>query len=104
MATITGTASSNGGSLHAHVGDELVLHLPEAPTTGFRWKVEDAPANLTLEHDSFDSGSGVGGRGTRTFQFRATAAGDARLALKRWREFEGETSVAERFQVTLRVA
>jgi inhibitor of cysteine peptidase len=104
VATITATASSNGGSLNAHVGDELVLHLPEAPTTGFRWKVEDTPSILRLEHDSFDAASGVGGRGTRRFQFRATAAGDARLALKQWREFEGEASVVERFHVTLRVA
>ncbi len=104
MATIIATSSNNGGLLQAHVGDELVLRLPETPSTGYRWTVDVAPVNATLDHDSFNpGGGGVGGHGTRTFEFRVTARGDAHLGLKRWRAWEGDTSVAERYRVTLHV-
>jgi inhibitor of cysteine peptidase len=105
MATIIATPSNNGGSLQAHVGDELVVRLPETPSTGYRWTVDVSPVNATLDHDSFDpaKGGGVGGQGTRTFEFRVTASGDAHLGLKRWRAWEGDKSVAERYRVTLHV-
>lgn len=105
MATIIATSSHNGGLLRARVGDDVLVRLPESPTTGFRWKVDVAPALLNLQSDTFDAGAGggVGGGGLRTFRFHAHAAGDAPISLKRWREWEGETSVAERYRVTIHV-
>lgn len=104
MATVIATAKDNGGTLHAHVGDELLVRLPEAPGTGFRWQIDVSPVNLSLRHDAFDPiGSGVGGQGTRTFAFHAQSSGSAQLGLKRWREWEGDKSVAERFDAAVHV-
>jgi inhibitor of cysteine peptidase len=104
MATVVATSKDNGATLHAHVGDELVVRLPETPGTGFRWHIDVSPVNLALRQDAFDpSGSGVGGQGTRTFEFHAQTAGTTVLGLKRWREWEGDASVAERFDATIHV-
>jgi inhibitor of cysteine peptidase len=49
------------------------------------------------------AGVGVGGGGQRTFTFVAQKPGSVTLQLKLWREWEGDSSVTERFGVTINV-
>jgi inhibitor of cysteine peptidase len=103
MSTVVATSKDNGGTVRARVGDELLLRLPETPGSGFRWKIDVSSVNLALRKDTFDAAGGVGGRGTRTFEFHAQSAGSAPLGLKRWREWEGDASIAERFDASIHV-
>jgi inhibitor of cysteine peptidase len=85
MATIEVDDSGIGRTHELRVGDELVLRLPENPTTGFRWQVEPSgeSALLSLE-DRFQPGGtspvpGAGGH--HIFRFAASRPGTVHLAL-----------------------
>jgi inhibitor of cysteine peptidase len=83
----------------------LEVQLPENPTTGYRWAVAEYDARiLHLEESALASGGGgIGGGGVRAFAFRALLGGETPLRLKHWREWQGESSVDDRFEVTVRV-
>ena len=106
MPVITLTKADDGGSLEVRQGDTLVLNLPENPTTGYRWAVDDANAGaLQFEHSNYSpsTGAGIGGGGVRTFTFYAKSPGSAILKLKLWREWAGDASISDRFSVTIKV-
>lgn len=105
MTTLTVSETDDGRTISAHAGDEVVVRLPENPTTGYRWYVERIDGNVVHEGDSFALGPDVkiGSGGIRELRFRATAAGTARLQLKRWQPWEGEHSVDARLAVTLTI-
>ncbi|HEY9628009.1 MAG TPA: protease inhibitor I42 family protein [Coleofasciculaceae cyanobacterium] len=99
------TAADSGKSLEVSSGDTLSLQLPENPTTGYRWAVQ-SPENQNLELQSSEfspPSSGIGGSGQRVFTFRAKSSGTANLQLKEWREWEGDRSILNRFELTVRV-
>lgn len=109
MATITLTNADNERLLEAHPGDENLLLLAETATTGYRWHVGQAEGGIGLQSDGYQTpeqteGKGIqfGRGGIRRYRFRVVAPGTFRLALKNWREWEGEGSVLERFAVTVR--
>jgi inhibitor of cysteine peptidase len=98
------TSADNGQMVSFPQGASGELRLPESPTTGYRWTLESAPPNLTLGEGEFTPVQPTpGGGGERRWPFQARSHGVATLALKRWRDWEGEASVIERFQVTLRI-
>jgi len=110
MAVVTLTNANNGQLIEARLGDEIVLPLPENATTGYRWHIDraDGLAEQEIAKQQVDSEPGpnpqFGRGGIREFRFRATRPGTARLELKRWREWEGESSVVERFAVDIKLA
>jgi len=111
MAIITLTAEDDGTSVEALPGDEIVVLLPENATTGYRWHVDRPQGCIVVESDGYqtvsptEGGEAVFGRGgTREFRFRVTGPGTSVLALKLWREWEGERSVTQRFTVTVRAS
>jgi predicted secreted protein len=107
VAEVKLTGGESGATRDVKVGDEVVVVLDDpAPTSGFRWDIEDAPANLERAGDEFEAApnSRIGGGGTRTFRFRVSAPGSGRIALRRWRSWEGEGSVADRFDATIDAA
>lgn len=108
MAAVTLTNANNGASIEARLGDEIVLRLPENATTGYRWHIDQADglaeqkiAEQQVESFPPDPNPQFGRGGVREFRFRASGPGTARLELKRWREWEGESSVVERFTVDI---
>jgi inhibitor of cysteine peptidase len=138
MATLTLTAADNDRSFQLNVGDEIVIHLKENPTTGFRWAIDQnddsilslqspnfAPSssspsgtpgsptsapgapNVTTNGPNIPPGSPVptpprpGRGGTRTFTFIAKSDGTVDLQLKLLRQWEGDSSIRERFEVTI---
>ena len=73
-----------------HVGDELVVSLPENPTTGYRWQLDSPGSFLAVEDDAFalPGRAGIGAAGTRLLTLRVTAAGRASLHLALRRDWE----------------
>lgn len=84
----------------------MEINLSENPSTGFRWSLEKMDADrLTLLSSDYvpaDS-SEVGRSGKRIWRFKAVSPGNAHVALKRWREWEGDKSIVERFEINLSV-
>ncbi len=84
----------------------ISIRLPENPGTGYRWEVAEPDGDhLALQNSVFalEPGSGLGASGWRTLTFKATSPGTTQLRLKYWREWEGERSVTQRFEITLQV-
>jgi len=70
------------------VGEEIILRLPENPTTGYRWQfTPSGNGKLRLLTDRFESGASGGGMpppgaaGHRVLHFIAEASGDVQLAM-----------------------
>lgn len=123
MPTVTLTKADNGKSVGVGLEDEIVLRLPENATTGYRWHVQEAveragrgAGSLRQEADAYSpdvdssdehalgSNAQFGRGGVRELRFRPQTLGAARLELKHWQAWEGETSVTERFVVTIEIA
>lgn len=109
MAAVELTEANNGESIEVHPGDEIILHLPENPTTGYRWHIDRADgmvevtARLPVDSPPPDPGVVFGRGGVREFRWRAQAPGFGRLELKHWRQWEGEASVTKRFAAEVKV-
>jgi inhibitor of cysteine peptidase len=104
MADIVVTQVDNGKGLELTLDNVVVLHLPENPTTGYRWALEPNEG-VSLETSNYvvAASSGVGGGGQRTFKLRPLRTGTVSVNLKRWRDWEGDTSVIERFHMSWQV-
>jgi inhibitor of cysteine peptidase len=94
------TERENGRSVTVSVGTVVTVRLPEAPTTGYRWAVE-AASGVELIADRTAASGAIGGEGMRELEFRVSKPGRHDLRLKRWRDWEGDASVIDRFAVTI---
>lgn len=101
------TEADNGSTVDVGVGDQIIVTLPENPTTGYLWAVDQVDqAMLTLQASDYvssDSPGATGSGGQRTFTFVAEQAGATDLQLKNWRDWEGDSSIVERFSLTVRI-
>jgi inhibitor of cysteine peptidase len=104
---ITLTEGDHGRTVSVRRGDVVEVSLPENPTTGFRGADEGLEgAGVSLLSAALlpsPANAGLGHGGVRVFRFATGNAGSVQLRLKRWREWEGEGSIAARFDVTLNV-
>ncbi|KAF5064671.1 protease inhibitor I42 family protein [Proteiniclasticum sp. QWL-01] len=87
-------------------GEVMTISLKENPTTGYRWSYEPLPGIQPIGDDykavrSEGSEEAVGVAGLRELQFIPTQPGTFTLQLKNWREWEGESSVIDRFTVKI---
>lgn len=107
LSDLTLTEKDNGKSVVAHVGDTIELSLPENPSTGFRWALEqDKTQHLEILDVSRQPAADMAmpGRGNRhVWRFRILQAGDTQLALRLWRTWEGDKSIIERYNVVIAV-
>jgi len=98
--------ADNNRIAELRVGERLVVRLPENPTTGYTWVIDETDSRvLALGSTGYtppEEGS-IGVRGQRAFVFTARQPGEVALKLKYWRFWEGNASVTERFVVNLRV-
>lgn len=99
------TSADNGTTLSLHPGNSGELRLPETPTTGYRWSLDPPPPILAVTEADFTPprSTTIGGGGERRWVIQAKTTGTATLTLKLWREWEGDPSVIERYQVTLAI-
>jgi inhibitor of cysteine peptidase len=105
VADVVVTQRDNGGVVSARVGDHIVLHLAENPTTGYVWAFDRLDEN-TLELESSDwqaAGPGTGTGGDREWRLGPRQPGTTGVELKRWRPWAGDASVLERFTFTVEI-
>ena len=106
LPEVTLTQADSGKAVTLGSGMSLQVSLNENPSTGFRWSL-DAPNDEILEMLNSDyvpaTGPGLGGGGQHVWRFRAKNTGEARLILKLWRSWEGDQSIVERLEFTIRV-
>ena len=106
MPDATLTQKDNGRSIELKVGGELVIDLPENPTTGYRWSVRGPLGDLvSLKSAEFSGGAGsrIGGGGIRQFRFVARAPGKTTINLKNMRTWESEGSAIDHFSLEVRI-
>ncbi|MFC1866199.1 protease inhibitor I42 family protein [Chloroflexota bacterium] len=100
------TQTDNGKSIEIQQEDVIKLSLKENPSTGYRWTVDKSSDEaLVLQSSEFVSPENpkFGEGGVRVFEFRENKAVTTHIQLKHWREWEGDTSIIDRFAVTLLV-
>lgn len=115
MATVVLDQGNNGERVKVRPGDQITLRLPENATTGYRWHIERAEGLIEDEGpasepsapptpSNADEPNPIMGRGgLREFHFRTPNAGQGRLTLKYYQEWEGPDSAVENFAVDLDV-
>ena len=98
------SSSQNGQVVSIKVGETVELRLPENSSTGYRWTVDTIDeARAIVEETGFRGRAAPGSGGDAYWRLRATGPGAAAIALKRWRPFEGDRSIVERFAITLQI-
>ncbi len=97
------TQASDGQAVPANVGNVLSVELPSNPSSGYSWSLSSLDnALLELIETRFVATRDVpGSGGMQVWKVRALAGGRARISLKHWREWEGESSVIGRFAVEI---
>lgn len=97
------TPAQHGGSLRAAVGDDLLLRLPENPTTGYRWAFS-LPAGLSPVADDYTAaGSAPGGGGERVLRLRATTPGRHAITAALQRSWDAGGAPQASFSATVEV-
>ena len=96
--------ADNDRTVDVHVGDTIRLTLPENATTGYRWAIDrhDDVAGVVSEEPRYPSNA-IGSGGEAVFTFQANKTGSGEIALKNWRQWEGDSSVTRRFRLRLNV-
>ncbi len=86
-------------------GDVLVVRLPENPTTGYRWSLDEHdPARLTMQNATFSpAGAGIGAGGGRSFTFVAAGPGETDLSLSLRRPWERGTAARQSFRAKIKI-
>ena len=100
------TQADDGKTIEVRQGDLVTLRLPENPTTGYRWSLDehDALALEPAEKPKFEPASpAIGAGGIRTFTFLAKTVGESSLALSLRRSWERPTSGQKTFSVKIRI-
>jgi inhibitor of cysteine peptidase len=103
MCTVL-TAADNGRLVDLPVGDEVALRLPEdARLAGYTWAIDFSDANLVDIKEGQDVSTSEGEVDAQ-WLIMAKAPGATSIKLKRWQQWEGESSVVERYEITLRIS
>ena len=82
----------NGRTLTLEAGDRFELSLPENPTTGYQWEIEEGadPVCVRLSDRYERSSERTGSGGVRRWLFEAARAGEGEIRLSYRRSPEGE--------------
>lgn len=91
------------------IGDEVVVRLPENPTTGYVWSIESMDDGLLFIGDSSaaaaadrDAATPPGAGGTRAMRLRAVGPTGGQVVLQLCRSGEAEPLDERRITVTVR--
>ena len=94
------TQRDNGSTIMIGIGDIVSLRLSENPTTGYRWHLESLYGFKQIKDDN-ETEAGIGAGGARVIDLQAKKVGSYSVRLKKWRNWEGESSIIDRFNVTV---
>jgi inhibitor of cysteine peptidase len=101
--------SFNGRKIELHVGQMLLVKLPENASTGYRWIIPPESARklekILREEDQSLPGPGnrIGRPGIRNFYFQALKPGNAELELDYQRPWETAKPPARKFRLHIRI-
>jgi inhibitor of cysteine peptidase len=107
MSEVTLSQADSGTVLTLKRGQTLILCLDENSTTGYRWSLPALDTEvLELKSDEINlpSNPGIGSGSQRVFTFQANNPGRVKLQLKNLREWVGDESTIEEFQVSVQVS
>ena len=87
-------------------GDAITIDLPSTPAGGYEWTLDDPNASgVAVAPPVFrPAGDGVGGGGVQSWTVHVHATGRVPLSFRYWRPWAGDSSVIDRFTVTLAVS
>lgn len=105
MPQLTLTEAEKDKSFEAHKDDLIVVRLPENPTTGYKWAIEEIGEGVLRSETSdfvLSPEARVGGGGERRLKFKAKKVGVAHVELKLARSWE-ESSGIDRYGFTIQV-
>jgi len=88
----------------ASPGDHVVIRLPETPTSGYRWQLDEHDtAVLQPAGDEFTPAADAqtGGGGTREFRFVVASAASSDVSLSLRRAWETGKTAAQHFRTTI---
>jgi len=98
------TRDQDGKTVPLHREGDVLLSLPENPTTGYRWAF--ATDGLDIAGDTFtgQAEGSTGAGGTRTVRLVATRIGEASLSATLQRSWEGPGKAVDRCAFRFKVA
>lgn len=102
--TVSGTAPHD--LIHLREGDELSVTLPEAPSTGYRWRFDELDGSLDVVRDVVEPGADgmIGGVLKRHVLFRAEQSGEVDVVAHLTRAFEKRDAAADTFEVRAEIS
>ena len=107
MPQLVLTDSDNGTTVTVQAGDLVIVRISENPTTGYVWAIEPAASQLLVLQSSdylpATTEPIAGSGGERSFTFQAVQSGITEIQLKLWRVWVGDSSVVQRYAVTIHV-
>lgn len=101
------TEADEGQVITVQPNAEIIIRLGSNATTGHQWTIADLDeAILVYLGTSYEPAQDglIGQGGVQELRFRAAKKGESVLALKYWQPWEGDASVADRFEVQVTVA
>lgn len=103
----------NGREVWVLVGDIMALRLPENPTTGVRWMIDEESTSFEVTADGYqpaDTGNenewrepGIGAAATRVLTFTMREPGRVELRLRRLQVWEGDSTTDATFAITCHI-
>jgi inhibitor of cysteine peptidase len=104
MAVIELGIADAGRVVEALPGDEVVVRLDEAPTSGYRWEPDPGPPpSPQPQSDEYaPPAAGLGGTGIRSFRFLVGGPGTTTIRLVHRRAWEPAIQATGSFEVTVR--
>lgn len=102
---VTLTAADSGKVVDVAEGEAIALRLHENAATGYHWEFDglDRTYIKAREGESVRQADASGTGGDTRWILVPRKRGSVEVRLKRWRHWEGEESVRERFAVTLKI-
>jgi inhibitor of cysteine peptidase len=109
LKNVQADESFDGRKIELHVGETLIVKLPENASTGYRWIIPPQSARklekILREEDQPVPGPGnlIGRPGLRNFYFHALKPGKAQLELYYQRLWETAKPPARKFRLHIRI-
>jgi inhibitor of cysteine peptidase len=98
------TEQDNGAEITVRKAEEIIIALPENPTTGYRWSVEASGDALALDSaDYAPATTAVGAGGKRTMRFIAQRPGTSTIHAQLRRSWEDPKAAINAYTVTIAV-
>lgn len=95
------TSADEGRTVPVPAGAEVILKLPEIPTSGVRWQVPEAKG-LVLVSDGYEAGTpGVGAAALRVLHFHYHGGQPVTLRMVRAQAWAPQESLDARFSLRL---